>query len=129
MLEKLKQQIQERTERNAIKSTLTWHKIKKRNGEIVSDKAITETVYLKRSRIPFVGDWGRIHPIVEEDENGKISWKVGNFVFGGRRNFIKLLFVLVIAALIFLGFKEIFTQYTDLRNFCEPIMGVFNSAR
>ena len=84
MFETLKQKIQARTEANAIKSTLTWHKIRKNNGVVVSDIPITETVYLKRSRTPILGDWGRIYPIV--DENG--NWVIGNFVFGGRRDCI-----------------------------------------
>jgi hypothetical protein len=124
MLEKLKENIQKRTERNAIKSTLTWHKTKKRNGKVIKDEEITETVYLKRSRIPLVGDWGRIHPIVVENSFGELKWKVSNFIFGGRRNFIKLIIVLAIVALVFLGFKEIFTQYDSLRSVCEPMLNI-----
>lgn len=124
MLEKLKESIQARTERNAIKSTLTWHKTKKRNGKIISDKEITETVYLKRSRLPLIGDWGRIHPIVVEEENGELRWKVSNFIFGGRRNFIKLLGVLALVALVFLGYKQIFNQYEALRIMCEPFLKI-----
>lgn len=121
VLETLKQNIQARTERNAIKSTLTWNKTKMIRGKRILKKSITETVYLKRSRILFVGDWGRIHPIVIENSDGELKWKISNFIFGGRRNLIKLITVLGIVYFAFQGFQEIFSQYEALRMVCEPL--------
>ena len=102
MLEKFKANLQKKIEENAIKSELTW---KDKEGEH------TDIVYLKRSKLP-LGDWGRIYPPV--DENGKIN-KI-NLIFGGKKNFIKLLIYFIIIALFFLAYGEIAHQYSVLRN-------------
>jgi hypothetical protein len=105
MFEKIKQKWAERIQRNAVKSNLTYIKPKgiklmKEKGyteEQVPEKyKVTETVFFKRSLLP-LGDWNRIYPPISED--GK-KLKVFNFIFGGWRNFIKLIVILVIIGLI-----------------------------
>jgi len=111
MFEKLKQKLLERIERDAVKSTMTYRK--KRNSE-----PITETVYLKRSKMPLTGDWGRIHPPV--NENG--SWNIINLVFGGKKNLIKLLLIGMIVAMILLGYYELFSYIEVLKENCVPMI-------
>jgi hypothetical protein len=93
MLEGLKKKLLDRIERKAIKSEL--------EGEIV---------YLKKSVVPLIGDWGRIYPPVNEDG----SWNIVNLIFGGRRNLIKLLIILAIVGMVLLGFYEVFSSYNQL---------------
>ena len=85
----LKESLQHRIEKNAIKSTLSYEKS---NGEIV-----TEDVLIKRSNFPLIGDWQRIYPILNEDG----SWNFINLVFGGKKNLYKLLAIMAILALLF----------------------------
>jgi len=103
MLERFKEKLQRSIQANAVKSDLSW---KDNEGNIH-----TETVLLKRSRIPLLGDWIRIYPPV--DEYGNINWM--NLIFGGRRNIIKLLFIGIIVALVLLQFREIFNYITTLK--------------
>ena len=88
--------LKKRFEKNTVEiNNLSWTS-KKNNQEI---KHIDEVVYLKRSRIPFTGDWGRVyHPLNEKTD--KINWS--NFLVGGRKNFFKLLFVMFCLAMIYL---------------------------
>ena len=102
MLEKIKENFRRRIEKNAIKSEVSW--------EDIDGKIQNETVYMKRSRIPLIGDWARIYPAVNEDG----SWNFINLVFGGRRNFIKLLLILGLVALFIYGTYDIIHQYTTL---------------
>lgn len=104
--------LQERIERNSVKiPNLPWIK---RNGEV-----ITEDVILKRSGIPIIGDWGRIYPAVNEDgEPNKI-----NIIFGGRKNFIKMMLFLILIALFLLGFYEIFQSFEAYKQSCLPVAG------
>ena len=120
MFNNIKERLQDRTEKNAIKSELSYDKVKKVNGKIISSKRITETVYLKRSRLPLIGDWGRIYPVINEDG----SWNFINLVFGGKRNLIKLLIVMGLVALIFLGYQELFSQNEYLRSMCGPVLQI-----
>jgi hypothetical protein len=91
MLEGLKQKMLARIEENAIKSEL--------NGEIV---------YLKQSKLPLIGDWGRIYPPVNEDG----SWNIMNLIFGGKKNFFILLIMLAIAGMILYQFN-LFIEYIE----------------
>jgi len=95
MFEKLKQDMLKKIETDAVKSEL--------NGE---------TVYLKKSRIPLVGDWARIYPPV--NENG--SWNIPNLIFGGKKNLIKLIIVLVIIAMLFAGIYQLIQGYEAILN-------------
>ena len=91
-----KEKLQEKIEKNSVKSTLSW-----------TDKSgnfHTEDVLLKRSRIPLVGDWGRIYPPI--NENGSMNWM--NFLFGGYKNLVKLLLFGAIIAMVLFAFSEIF---------------------
>ena len=97
MLEKLKQKLLERIKRDAVKSECSYRM--KRDSE-----PITETVYIKRSKMPLIGDWARIYPPVNEDG----SWNIINLVFGGKKNLIKLLFIVGLVGMVFLGFNELF---------------------
>ena len=124
MLENFKRKIQGRIERNAVKSELTWYSkelVKKDNGEWERDEngkrvrikiPHTEIVLLKRSRIPIVGDWGRIYPPI--DENGKINWI--NLIFGGWKNLVKLLFFMVIVGMVLWQFNEIFNYVAYIKD-------------
>ena len=82
MFENLKTKLLDRIERDAVKSEMTYRPTK-------NAKQITETVYIKRSKLPIIGDWARIYPPVNEDG----TWNLTNLIFGGRKNLIKLLFV------------------------------------
>jgi hypothetical protein len=86
----LKKKFLDRIEKHSVKSTLEG-----------------ETVYLKKSSIPLIGDWSRIYPAVNEDG----SWNITNLIFGGRRNFIKLLLFLALIGLVILGFYEIISSF------------------
>ena len=84
-----KDNLQKRIEKNAVKSNLAW-----------TDKhgvEHSETVLLKKSRMPLVGDWARIYPPL--NENGSVN--ILNLVFGGRKNFIKLLMIFLVLFLIY----------------------------
>lgn len=89
----LKESLLNKIEKHAVKTTL--------EGEVV---------YLKKSSMPLIGDWGRIYPPVNEDG----SWNILNLVFGGKRNFIKLVLILILIGFVLLGFYEVFTQYNTL---------------
>ena len=102
MFEKLKQNIQEKIEKNTYKSELSWEN---------KYNQITEEVLLKRSRLP-LGDWGRIYPPITE--KGNIHWI--NFIFGGWKNFIKLLLILSIVALFIFGYIESYNNYNHVIN-------------
>ena len=114
MFEKIKEKFQEKIERNSIKSTLTYAnkkgiKLMKKDSSLREvnlprDCRITEEVIFKRSLMP-LGDWGRIYAPV--DEHGKLN--ITNFLFGGWRNFIKLIFVLLIISMF------IFQFYNDMQ--------------
>jgi hypothetical protein len=66
-----------------------------------------------------IGDWARIYPpVTEPDENGKIKVNWINTIFGGYKNFIKVLLMLGIIALFILGYYEVFTQYELLQETC-----------
>jgi hypothetical protein len=101
MLDKLKDSLRERTERNAVKSTLSYIK----GGE-----TITEDVIFKRSLIPIVGDWGRIYPVITEKNHIHFI----NLIFGGWKNFFKLVILFGIILLAFYGFYEVTTSCREL---------------
>ena len=82
-----KEKLQRRIEKNAIKINL--------NGE---------EILLKKSGI-LAKDWHRFHPPINEDG----TWNWLNFLFGGKSNFINLIAILVIIALLFIGIGEIFS--------------------
>ena len=105
MFEKIKANWQKRIEKNAFRSTLSF------TGR--DKKEHVEEVYFKRSLIP-LGDWGRIYPPI--DENGRMNYL--NFIFGGWRNFVKLLIVFAIIGLALLQFQENFHLIDALRNEC-----------
>lgn len=117
----LKQKLQERIERDAVRSTLSYTDS--------SGNEITEDVLLKRSKIPLVGDWGRIYPPLNEDG----SWNIANALFGGKKNLIKLISIMLILALLFWwvsgilgankeymnGNKYVIVERTAFDKFCQ----------
>ena len=107
MLEKLKQKLLDRIERDAVKSVMTYHPT--RDAE-----PITETVYMKRSKTPLTGDWQRIYPPVNEDG----SWNIVNLVFGGKKNLMKLVYVGSLIALVLFAFNELFNYIDVLKETC-----------
>ena len=113
MLDKIKAKWQKRIEKNCFKSTLRYTD---RHGKVYE-----EEVYFKRSQPPFIerfGDWGRIYPPLKENGT-KVAWL--NFFIGGWRNFVKLLIVLVIVAMVVLQFDANFTTIETLRNACPQV--------
>ncbi len=90
-MSRFKEWLRRRIERDAVKSEL--------NGEIV---------YLKKSRMPLIGDWGRIYPPINEDD----SLNGVNIIFGGHKNLLKLMIILAIVGMVYLQFAEIF-RYVD----------------
>lgn len=107
MFEKLKQKLLDRIERDAVKSECTYHPTRDADP-------ITETVYLKRSKMPLTGDWQRIYPPVNEDG----SWNIINLIFGGKKNLIRLLFIATLVVMVLLGFKELFNIINSLKESC-----------
>lgn len=95
MLEKLKEDLIRKIERGSIKSEL--------NGEIV---------YMKKSKLPLIGDWARIYPPINEDG----TWNLTNFIFGGKQNLWKLLISIGIIAMVFFAFYEVLNGYEVLAN-------------
>lgn len=105
MFEKLKEWAKKRVENNSVKiPDMSWTD--------AFGVVHTEIVYLKRSRMALVGDWARIYPPVNEDN----SWNLINWIFGGKKNFIKLLIILAIIGMVVIGVKQIIQDYTVLRN-------------
>ncbi len=120
----LKEALQEKIERNAVKiPNISWTDMK--------GKVHTEDVILKRSKFPLVGDWARIYPPVEELD--EIDPKTGkrkirtlwiNTIFGGKKNLIKLLIILGLIGMVFFSVKDVITQYEALKESCEPFLDV-----
>ena len=111
MFENLKTKLLDRIERDAVKSEMTYRPTK-------DAEPITETVYIKRSKLPIIGDWARIYPPVNEDG----TWNLTNLIFGGKKNLIKLLFVAGLIMIVFLGYKEILNYTEILKATCiQPI--------
>ena len=107
MFERFKERLQERIQKNATKiPNISWTE---KNGTVH-----TEDIILKRSRIPLIGDWMRIYPPL--NENGKANWI--NIIFGGKKNFIKLLLILGILALFMIGYYDVFHSYSVLQQTC-----------
>jgi hypothetical protein len=75
-----------------------------------------ETVFFKRSLLPIWGDWGRINPPFEEDENGNVKTKWINLIFGGWKNFITLVFILIIVGMVLIQFRTNYTYIDYLQN-------------
>jgi hypothetical protein len=102
----IKAKLQNRIEKNAVKiPSLTYES----KGE-----QITEDIVLKKSSLPLMGDWARIYPPI--DEEGNINWI--NTIFGGKKNFIKLLIILGLVAVILFGYYELFNQISYLKENC-----------
>ncbi len=109
MLENFKRKLQERIEKNAVKIPQISYEDKEGKH--------TEDIVLKRSKLPYIGDWSRIYPPLDED--GKINWI--NTLFGGKGNLIKLLIILGIVGMILLAFSQIFSEYEALKSVCVQI--------
>ena len=103
MFEKLKQRMLDKIEVDAVKSELN-----------------KEVVYMKKSRMPLIGDWARIYPPVNEDG----SWNIPNLLFGGKKNLIKLLIIVAIVGMVLLQFFENYNllgQAVECCNRCNAI--------
>ena len=81
-------------ERTIKKSTFNW---KDKKGVEHS-----EEVLFKKSKMPLVGDWGRVYPPINED--GSTNWV--NLIIGGRKNLIKLLMIIAIVGMVILQFFD-----------------------
>ena len=82
-----------------------------------------EKVYLKKS---FDG-WRVVHPIRNED--GSINYP--NLIFGGWWNFIKLIFIMLVVLLVFIGMQELIGNYKEIAkhpcNYCSTAPHTTNS--
>jgi hypothetical protein len=108
--------VQSRIEKDCVKSTLSYEK----KGEV-----ITEDVLLKRSKMPLVGDWGRIYPPLNEDG----SWNVMNTIFGGKKNLIKLVLIFIILGLLYWQVSNILganAEYMDGNKYVIISKGLFS---
>ena len=85
-------------------------------GSVISEIE-GQTVYLKKSRIPLLDEWRAINPIVNEDSNG-LTWNFGNFIFGGWRNFVKLILVFILIGFVLFQFNINFNTIEALREAC-----------
>lgn len=74
-----------------------------------------DKVYLKKDSL----GWRTVEPW--RDEQGKLKW--GNILFGGKRGIISLIFIMVIAGLLYLGINELIESYKTIAespcDFCE----------
>lgn len=119
IIDKIMNKWEEKIEKNAFKSILTY---KDRHG-----KEHSETVFFKRSQPPFIenfGDWGRIYPPIKENSEGKVWYKRidwFNFWFGGWRNLIKLILILIIIGLVLFQFYQNFIYIEEVSKFCPII--------
>ena len=117
MFKRIKENWKKKIERNAFKSMLTY--INRKGIEMLNkgtplenlpeDTKVTEKVYIKRSLLP-LGDWARIYPPISE--NGKIN--LINLIFGGKKNLIKLIIILVILGMFFIQFYDNFEEIKRL---------------
>lgn len=107
----LKKGLEERIKKNAVKlPNLSWTD---RKGNIHA-----EEVVLKRSKMPLVGDWARIYPPI--NENGKVNWL--NAIFGGKKNFIKILLFLILVGMFLYGYWQVFHSFELYRQSCVQII-------
>lgn len=87
---KKRKKLQKMTEENTVK--IEGISYKDKSGEH------TEDILIKRSRLPFLGDWKRVYPIYNEDDTiNKINW-----IFGGKKNLIKLVVIIILIILVYL---------------------------
>ena len=129
MFKKIKENWQKKIERNAIKlkgvTYITRKGIKLLNkgvpySQLPKKTIVTEDIIIKRSVLP-AGDWGIIKPPIGED--GKLS--LTNLIFGGWRNLIKLIAILIIIGFVFIQFKENFDMIEALKaanQFCNIVI-------
>lgn len=85
-------------------------------ADTVKSELDGDIVYLKRSAgvygfIPrwlkigeMMKEWHQIYPALNEDG----TWNISNVLFGGKRNFVKLITILLIVAMAFYGVYQIF---------------------
>jgi len=66
------------------------------------------------------GDWQRIYPPVNEDG----TFNIVNLIFGGRKNLIRLLFVLGLITIVLLGYKDLFNYIAYLEESCIPAINL-----
>lgn len=96
MFENLKKDIHSKIAKNTIVSNL--------NGE---------TVLMKYGGFPGMKDWHRIYPPVIEVD-GNLKWVPVNLIFGGRRNVVRLLYLILFAGIVFYGISSLFHSCTLL---------------
>lgn len=108
MFDRIKERWQKRIEKNSLISTLQY----------VDKKGVThsEEVIFKKSLMP-LGDWTRIYPPIKES-NGKTKIIWSNLIFGGKRNLIKTLIILLIVGFALFQFKENFAMIAYLKENC-----------
>lgn len=106
MFDNLKDKFRERIEKNAIKLTnVEW---KDQHNKTHRE----DVIYIKRSTFPLIGDWGRIYPVVNEDN----SWNLTNLIFGGKKNLIKFLVIVTIVGFALFEFNNLFNYIEQLNN-------------
>jgi len=97
-----KEKLQKKIEENAVVSYLHGEK-----------------VILKKSKIPLIGgEWKQIHPPI--DEKGNILWF--NVITGGWRNFLSIVFILVIIGLFLFQYYEALNVIQQLKENCIGFM-------
>jgi len=119
-----KERIQEKIEKNTVKiPDLTWTDNQ--------GTPHTETILLKKSKLPLVGDWSRIYPPINEDGSVNIS----NLIFGGKKNFFKLVLIIILLGFLFYQMsillgdakefmtdKYIIIEKTSFNKFCDMVI-------
>lgn len=110
----LKEKIQAITEKNAVKSIMTYTDSE---GNVNQEEVI-----FKRSTFPLIGDWARIYPVINEDG----SWNFINLIFGGKKNLIRLLIVFGIVVIVGLGYWELLKNVALLKENCLSWIPNFN---
>ena len=73
-----------------------------------------EIVYLKKTGI-VAKDWQKINPPVEE-KDGKLEWNKLNLCFGGKKNLIKLILIML---LLSLAYYEITSLLGDAKDWTD----------
>lgn len=108
--------LQARYERIGVKIPgLNWYN---KHNEVIG----TEDIVISRGRIPLIGDWGRIYPVLTEE--GKPHYV--NIVFGGWKNFFKLLIIMGLFAGLWFGVIGDARQYMDGSKYVIVSVDSFN---
>ena len=96
--------------------------IEKLNKRTVISELEGNKVYLAKDKI--FREWRQIYPAVDETTL-KVNWT--NFIFGGKKNLVKLLLIAGVIALVFLQFNTNFNVIEYYQKVCEPYLNLSKS--